>query len=165
MSTAVPSSGVSSTGPRPPLPNTLSRLHDGRVTPEEGDAILKDYFAPWVQDLGLRVEEVGERRAVLRLPWSGRLAREGGGMSGQALMAAADTATVIAIASARGGFVPMTTVQQSTTFQRPIIDADVLIEVRVTKLGRTLAFSEVTLTPEGSADPAAHASTVYAILG
>ncbi|MET9336409.1 PaaI family thioesterase [Nonomuraea sp. NPDC003804] len=135
------------------------------MTPEEGDAILKDNFAPWVLDLGLSVEEVGQSHALLRLPWSDRLARQGGGISGQALMAAADTATVIAISSARGGFVPMTTVQQSTTFQRPVTGADVLIEARVTKLGRTLAFADITLSAEGGPGPAARASTVYALLG
>ena len=140
-------------------------VHDGPVTPEDGEAILRDYFAPWIQQLGLRVRELGERHAVVCLPWSDALAREGGGLCGQAMMAAADTATVIAISSARGGFVPMTTVQQSTTFQRPVAGQDVLIDVRVSKLGRTLAFSEVTLTADGAAEPAARASTVYAILG
>ncbi|GAA3536538.1 PaaI family thioesterase [Nonomuraea rosea] len=135
------------------------------MTPEDAEAILREYFAPWVQRLGLRVEEVGERHAIVRLPWSDDLAREGGGLSGQAMMAAADTATVIAISAARGGFVPMTTVQQSTTFQRPVAGKDVLIDVRITKLGRTLAFSEITLTAENGSEPAARASTVYAILG
>ncbi|WP_336213343.1 PaaI family thioesterase [Nonomuraea sp. LPB2021202275-12-8] len=134
------------------------------MTPEDAEAILQDYFAPWIQRLGLRVQEVGERHAVLRLPWSGELAREGGGLSGQAMMAAADTATAIAISSARGGFVPMTTVQQSTTFQRPVTGKDVLIDTRITKLGRTLAFAEITLTADGEAEPAARAATVYAIL-
>ncbi|WP_219825412.1 PaaI family thioesterase [Nonomuraea typhae] len=135
------------------------------MTPEDGDAILRDYFAPWIQDLGLRVEEVGERHAVVRLPWSEALTRAGGGLCGQAMMAAADTATVVAVSSARGGFVPMTTVQQSTTFQRPVTGKDLLVHVRITKLGKTLAFSEITLTPDGATDPAAQASTVYAILG
>ncbi|MEV0380841.1 PaaI family thioesterase [Nonomuraea sp. NPDC050643] len=135
------------------------------MTPQEAEAILQEYFAPWIKRLGLRVEEVGERHALVRLPWSGELAREGGGLCGQAMMAAADTATVIAISSARGGFVPMTTVQQSTTFQRPVAGKDVLIDVRVTKLGRTLAFSEITLRAEGGDDTVAHATTVYAIQG
>ncbi|TMR23668.1 PaaI family thioesterase [Nonomuraea turkmeniaca] len=135
------------------------------MTPEDVEAILQDYFAPWIQRLGLRVEEVGERHTVVRLPWSDDLAREGGGLSGQAMMAAADTATALAISAARGGFVPMTTVQQSTTFQRPVVGKDVLIDVRITKLGRTLAFSEITLTAEGGAEAAAQATTVYAILG
>ena len=131
----------------------------------DGDRIIEENFAPWVRDLGLRVESIGPGHAVLRLPWSDRLAREGGGLSGQAMMAAADTATVIAISGARGGFVPMTTVQQSTTFQRPVQDADVIVTVTVTKLGRTLAFADVVITADGSDAVVAHASTVYAVLG
>ncbi|WP_371501616.1 PaaI family thioesterase [Kitasatospora sp. NBC_00374] len=131
----------------------------------EADKILADNFAPWVQALGLSVAETGERHAVLRLPWSGQLAREGGGLSGQALMAAADTACVIAVSAARGGFGPMTTVQQSTTFQRAVVEVDVLVTARVTKLGRRLAFVDVTLTAEGEQEPAAHAAAVYAFPG
>lgn len=43
----------------------------------EADKILSDNFAPWVLDLGLTVHEAGELHAVLRLPWSEALAREG----------------------------------------------------------------------------------------
>ncbi|MBW8698882.1 hypothetical protein MBT84_04730 [Streptomyces sp. MBT84] len=135
------------------------------MTPAEADKLLSDNFAPWVLELGLTVEELDDRRAVLRLPWSTRLAREGGGMSGQALMAAADTATVIAVSAARGGFVPMTTVQQSTSFQRAVTDADVLVEAVLGKLGRRMAFADITMTAEGSTEFAARASTVYALLG
>lgn len=135
------------------------------VTPAVGDAVLSDNFAPWVRDLGLRVEETGAAYATLRLPWSDRLAREGGALCGQALMTAADTATVIAISAARGGYGPMTTVQQSITFQRPIVGADVLVTARVGKLGRTLAFVDITMTAEGTDVAAAHATTVYALLG
>lgn len=132
------------------------------MEPADGDALLRDNFAPWVQDLGLVVESVSDTEAVLRLPWSDRLAREGGALSGQAVMAAADTATVIAVSAARGGYVPMTTVQQSTAFQRPIIGADALVAARVTKLGRTLAFADITVTANGAM--AAQATTVYALL-
>lgn len=135
------------------------------LTPADADKILADHFAPWVQALGLTVQETGDRHAVLRLPWSDTLARDGGGLSGQAMMAAADTATVVAISAARGEYGPMTTVQQSTSFQRPVVGADVLVHVRVTKLGRRMAFADVTLTPEGAQEPAATASTVYALLG
>ncbi|MER5890400.1 PaaI family thioesterase [Streptomyces sp. NPDC001941] len=127
--------------------------------------LLRDNFAPWVLDLALGVERTGEREAVLRLPWSDRLAREGGGLSGQALMAAADTAVVVAVASARGGFVPMTTVQQSITFQRPVLGADVLVHAVLTKVGKRMAFADVRMTAEGDQEPAAHATAVYALLG
>lgn len=137
------------------------------LTTAEADKILADNFAPWVRDLGLTVEETGGRHAVLRLPWSDRLAREGGALSGQALMAVADTATVIAVSAARGGYGPMTTIQQSTTFQRAVIGADVLVTATVTKLGRRLAFTDVEMSADDGGDggPAARATTVYAFPG
>ncbi|MFJ3714680.1 PaaI family thioesterase [Streptomyces sp. NPDC090057] len=135
------------------------------LTTAEADKILATCFAPWVLELGLVVESLAEDRAVLRLPWSERLAREGGGLSGQALMAAADTATVIAVSAARGGFVPMTTVQQSTSFQRAVTGSDVRIEAVLTKLGRRTAFADITLCDAESGALAARASTVYALLG
>ncbi|ANP51195.1 uncharacterized protein (TIGR00369 family) [Streptomyces griseochromogenes] len=135
------------------------------MTTAEADKILSANFAPWVLDLGLSVAAVSEDRALLRLPWSDRLAREGGALSGQALMAAADTATVIAVSAARGGFVPMTTVQQSTSFQRAVTGSDVLIEAVLTKLGRRMAFADITLSDAGSGALAARATTVYALMG
>lgn len=135
------------------------------LTLAAAEKVLADNFAPWVLDLGLSVVSLDEAEAVLRLPWSDRLAREGGGLSGQALMAAADTATVIAVAAARGGFVPMTTVQQSISFQRAVVGADVLVRARLTKAGRRMAFADITMTAEGSDETAAHATAVYALLG
>ncbi|MGY3340259.1 acyl-coenzyme A thioesterase PaaI-like protein [Streptomyces filamentosus] len=147
------------------LPDAVTPAPAVALTPAAAEKILADNFAPWVLDLGLTVDSVDGREAVLRLPWSDRLAREGGGLSGQALMAAADTATVIAVSAARGGFVPMTTVQQSTSFQRAVLGTDVLVRARLTKLGRRMAFADITLTAEGSDEPAAHATAVYALLG
>ena len=141
------------------------RIPHMTMTPAEADKILADNFAPWVLDLGLSVETLDDDHVVLRLPWSQRLAREGGALSGQALMAAADTATVIAVSAARGAYGPMTTVQQSTTFQRAVTGSDVLIKAVVTKLGRRMAFADITMTDSVSGELAAHASTVYALLG
>jgi uncharacterized protein (TIGR00369 family) len=135
------------------------------LTPAEADKILAANFAPWVLDLGLTAVDLDEGRAMLRLPWSDRLAREGGALSGQALMAAADTTTVIAVSAARGSFVPMTTVQQSTSFQRAVVGEDVLVEAVLTKLGRRMAFAEIAMTTADSGELAARASTVYALLG
>ncbi|MFD8693817.1 hypothetical protein ACFV1O_03215, partial [Kitasatospora purpeofusca] len=72
----------------------------------EADKILADNFAPWVQALGLSATETGERHAVLRLPWSDQLAREGGALSGQALMAAAGTPSGVAGGAGPGGVGP-----------------------------------------------------------
>jgi acyl-coenzyme A thioesterase PaaI-like protein len=59
----------------------------------------------------------------------------------------------------------MTTVQQSTGFQRAVSGSDVLIKAVVTKLGRRMAFADITMTESASGDLAARASTVCALLG
>ncbi|ACU69951.1 thioesterase superfamily protein [Catenulispora acidiphila DSM 44928] len=150
------------TTPQPPAP----------LTQAQATEILAQNFAPWIQSLNLTVEETTPTTTTLRLPWHPTLARQGGTLCGQALMAAADTATVIAISAARGTYCPMTTVQQNTTFQRPIHQSDVLITAHITKLGRTLAFTDITMTPAPDPThpqtppppPAAQATTIYALL-
>lgn len=134
-----------------------------------GDAqgILAANFAPWVLDLDLRVEAVGENsvRVRVRMPHSERLVRIGGTICGQALMAFADTVTVLAISAAAGGFRPMTTVGQTISFMKPVSGVDALAEARVLRLGKTLAFAEVAIRADGRDELVAHVSTTYAILG
>ena len=72
------------------------------MTPAEGDAIIAQNVAPWVQALRLRVSACDSTSATLWLPCDASLVRVGGIICGQALMSAADTAMVIAIASALG---------------------------------------------------------------
>ena len=134
------------------------------LTVPAAQAILTANFAAWVQDLALSVESVAIGAAVLRMPYSERLVRVGGTLSGQALMSAADTAMVIALAGSFGEFKPVTTVSQNVTFMRPIAQQDVLVEARVIRLGRTLAFGEITLRGAKDDRVAAHATTTYAIL-
>ena len=126
--------------------------------------ILTANFAAWVLDLGLCVESISEGVAVLRMPYSERLVRVGGTLCGQALMSAADTAMVIALAGTFGGYKPVTTVSQNITFMRPITAQDVLVEARVIRAGKTLAFGEITLRGAKDDRTAAHATTTYAIL-
>ena len=135
------------------------------VSVQDAQQILTENFATWIQQLQLRVESVAADRAVLRLPFSDRLVRIGGTICGQALMSAADTAMVIALAGAFGGFKPGTTVSQNVTFMRPISGTDTLVEARIIRLGKTLAFGEILLRADGDDRPAAHATTTYAILG
>jgi len=127
-------------------------------------AILADNFAAWVRDLGLSVESVASGAVVLRMPYSERLVRVGGTISGQALMSAADTAMVIALSASFGAFKPVTTVSQNITFMRPVAQQDVLVEARVIRLGKTLAFGEITLRGAKDEKVAAHATATYAIL-
>ena len=134
------------------------------ITIEAGQAMLAELFAPWVQDLGLRVTAVEVDAATLVLPFDPRLARIGGTVCGQAMMAAADTAMVIAIASQLGGMRPMTTVTLTTHFMRPVADSDLEVTARVLKPGRTTVFGEIRMHALSDGRLAAHATTTYALL-
>ena len=132
----------------------------------DAQQVLSANFAPWVLDLRLSVDAVGdEGMARLRLPFSERLVRVGGTICGQALMTIADTAMVLAISAKSGGFRPMTTVGQTISFMKPVSGIDALAEARVLRLGRTLAFGEVALRADGRDELVAHVTTTYAILG
>ena len=125
---------------------------------------LAELFAPWVQALGLRVECVGERSVVLRLPVTPALARQGGMLCGQAMMAAADTAMVLALIAHFGAFRPCTTVQLSTSFLKPLSNQDALVQARVLRAGKTMAFGEIDLSGADDGKSICRASTTYALL-
>ncbi len=135
---------------------------------DEAKRLLGDVFAPWVQDLRLAVEGLdphgAEPGAALRMPFSQRLCREGGIVCGQALMALADTAMVFAIATASGSYRPMTTVDQTTHFMRPVANADVIANARILRLGKTMAFGRVMLTGASDQKAVAMISSAYALL-
>ena len=125
---------------------------------------LAELFAPWVQALGLRVECVGERSVVLRLPVTPALARQGGMLCGQAMMAAADTAMVLALIAHFGAFRPCTTVQLSSSFLKPLSGQDALIEARVIRAGKSLAFGEIDIRGADDGKSVCRATTTYALL-
>jgi len=131
---------------------------------EQAQGWLKDLFAPWVQALGLQPVKIAGGEAELLLPFDPALCRVGGTICGQALMAAADTAMVFAIAGQLGEFRPMTTVSQNLSFMRPVAGGDVRVVARVLKPGRNLFFGEVELIGVGDGKLAAHATTTYAML-
>ena len=126
--------------------------------------LLQTVFAPWVQDLDLSIESIGSDGAVLRMGFSERLCRDNGVVCGQALMALADTAMVFAISAAAGGYLPMTTVDQTIHFLKPAMRSDLLAQARVVRLGRTMAFGSVSIETANDSRPVALAQTAYAIL-
>jgi len=132
--------------------------------------LLAEVFAPWVRDLTLTVEAIHPASApegagaVLRMAFSERLCRDGGVICGQALMALADTAMVFAVSAASGSYRPMTTVDQTTHFLKPVANADVIATARILRLGKTMAFGQVTLTAAHDAKPVAMVSSAYAVM-
>jgi uncharacterized protein (TIGR00369 family) len=142
---------------------------------EEARRVLGQVFAPWVQDLELSIDSIDhapppgagsewQPGAILRMPFSERLCRNGGIVCGQALMAFADTAMVIANLAANRGYRPMTTVDQTTHFMRAVTSSDVLADARVVRLGRTMSFGRVTLSSAADNKPVAMVSSAFAML-
>jgi uncharacterized protein (TIGR00369 family) len=140
----------------------------------EARRVLGEVFAPWIQDLNLSIERIEytpppdaqdwQPGALLRMPFSERLCRNGGVVCGQALMALADTAMVIANLAANRGYRPMTTVDQTTHFMRAVSSSDVLADARVVRLGRTMSFGRVTLLSAADNKQVAMVSSAFAML-
>jgi uncharacterized protein (TIGR00369 family) len=131
-------------------------------------------FAPWVQDLGLLIESVQAGRpagapsdwqpgAILRLPFSPKVSRDGGVVCGQALTALADSAMTIACAAACNGYYPMAPIEQTMHFLRPV-NFDVVADARVVRIGRTTTFGRATLYSAVDKRPVGMVASAYAML-
>jgi uncharacterized protein (TIGR00369 family) len=135
------------------------------MTTTELQALYAEVFAEWVRELELEVRSTTDDTVTLALPVRARHVHAGGVVCGQTLMAAADTALVLAISHKLGGFRPQTTVQLQTSFLRAVGKdvPEVAVEARVLKAGRSLVFGEVALRlPDGQI--AAHATSTSALL-
>jgi uncharacterized protein (TIGR00369 family) len=126
---------------------------------------LARVFAPWVRELDLRVLEARAGEVTLALPVTSRHVHEGGVLCGQTMMAAADTAMVLAVMTKLGGFKPMTTVQLQTSFMRQVAGTSGTARVvaRVLRMGKSLVFGEIQIL-NADDELAAHATTTYALL-
>ena len=126
---------------------------------------LDHVFADWVRELEMRVIEARAGEVVLLLPVTPRHVHAGGVLCGQTMMAAADTAMVLAVLTQLGGFKPMTTVQLQTSFLRPVAGSSgsARVVARVLRMGKSLVFGEVQVLDTGG-ELAAHATTTYALL-
>lgn len=124
-----------------------------------------DVFAPWVRELDLRLIEAHEGEVVFELPVAPKHVHGGGVLCGQTMMAAADSAMVIAVLTHFGAFRPMTTVQLQTSFLRPIAgdSGSAKVVARVLRMGRQLVFGEIEVL-DSAGKLAAHATTTYALL-
>jgi acyl-coenzyme A thioesterase PaaI-like protein len=140
---------------------------------EAASRLLLDALPGWVQELGLLVEVVETSRptgapedwlpgAVLRLPFSKKLSRDGA-ICPQALLALAETAMMLACAAAWSGYRPMNVVDQTTHFLRPA-NFDVLADARVVRIGRDNTFGRATLSSAMVRRPVGMVSSTYSIL-
>ncbi len=132
---------------------------------EDAQEVLDNLIAPWVQELGLQVLSVAPDKVVVKMPFDEKLCREGGTVCGQSLMALADTSMVVAVAASSGGYRPMTTVDATTHFMKPLSSDSVICTVEMMRLGRTMAFGQVTMAGEKEGKLIASTNLAYALLG
>ena len=135
------------------------------MNPQTLQAAFAPVAADYVKRLDLRVTAVRPGEVDVAMPVAAELVHGGGVVCGQAIMAAVDTAMVMAMIADLGEFRPMTTVQLQTSFLRPVPreTAEVLLTARVLRRGKSLAFGEISVrSPDGKL--AAQATTTYALL-
>lgn len=135
--------------------------------------LMTTVFASWVQDLALLVESVEAIRppsalpdwqpgAIVRLPYSKNNCSDGEMVCSQALMALADTAMVIACSAAWNGYRPMSTIDQTTHFLRPV-NFDIVADARVVRIGRNTSFGRVMLLCAADRRPVGMVASAYSM--
>lgn len=134
-------------------------------TRADAQHILDLVMTPWLDDLGMEVEEITDKGAVVRLPWDARIVRDGGLITGQALMSFADAAMVVVISSAIGGFQKMATVDMTTSFLAPAFNTDVIARGEVIKRGKRMIYGRIDLETAESGEPVALIQTTWTLLG
>jgi uncharacterized protein (TIGR00369 family) len=130
----------------------------------EGQNIIDTKMAPWVKDLNIRVEKTSATGAVLKMPYGKHLARVGGIVSGQSMLAFADSAMVVVISSAIGGYRNMATVDMTTSFMNPARNIDIIGRGKIVKAGKHLVFGEFSLEDSSTTKPIANIWTTWMLL-
>ena len=135
--------------------------------------LMTGIFPPWVQDLSLLVENVEAIRppgatadwqpgAILRLPFSTKICGDGDLVCSQALMALADTAMIIACSAAWNGYRPMSAIDQTTHFLRPV-NFDVIADARVARISHNTSFGRVMLLAAADNRPVGMVASAYSM--
>jgi uncharacterized protein (TIGR00369 family) len=129
---------------------------------------LAEVAAPLVRGLEMKVTAAQPGEVRFTLPVTPHVVHGGGVLCGQAIMAAADIAMVVALTSLEpdARFRPMTTVQLATSFLRPVPATahEVTLVGRVLRQGRQLSYGEVEFISAADGKLVAHATTTYAYL-
>jgi uncharacterized protein (TIGR00369 family) len=148
-----------------PAPGAAAAAEPSAAPDEVLQHALDTVFAPYVQQLGLQLLHAQAGLVELALPVLPLHVHAGGVLCGQSMMAACDSAMVLAVITRLGSFKPMTTVQLQTSFLRPVPgdSGRVRVRARVLRMGRNLVFGEVELL-DARDQLAAHATTTYALL-
>lgn len=138
------------------------------MNPSTVEALIPELFAPWVQSLSLSVLELTETGGQFVMPANPDLVRSGGTgggvVCGQALAAAADTVSVLALSHLNNRFRACTTTDINIRFMRPLKEADIQLDVVALSNGRKMAVTEVVYLMPGTAKVCCKASCSFIYL-
>lgn len=138
------------------------------MTNEQVSDLLKQVFAPWIQDLRINPAKIGADSCQFNFPGDSKLTRgggKGGGVvCGQAVSAVADTASVLTLSAMNGRFRACTTVDLTAHFMRPLPEGDVQVDVVALSNGRRMAVTRAEFRAEGSPKLAATVTCAFAYL-
>tara|TARA_R110002072_G_scaffold99983_2_gene219953 strand:+ start:1897 stop:2310 length:414 start_codon:yes stop_codon:yes gene_type:complete len=127
---------------------------------------IEDSIKEWVpmaRDLGLKVEEVRQGYARIRIPYQDKHLRPGGTISGPVMMTAGDTAMYVAILGSLGEMAMAVTSNLNINFLKRPEQLDLIAEASILKLGKRIAFCEVGIRCEGSEELVAHVTGSYSL--
>ena len=134
-------------------------------TRDDAQHLLDTVMTPWLDELGMIVEELTANGAIVRLPWHERIVRDGGLVTGQALMSFADAAMVVVISSAIGGFQKMATIDMTTSFLSPAFNTDIIARGKVLRRGKRMIYSRIDLETADDGTAVALIQTTWTLLG
>lgn len=118
---------------------------------------------PFAWEQGFRVERLVAGGATVRLPIDQAHLRPGGTVSGPAMMGLADYTMYAVVLSRIGRQKMAVTTNLNANFLRRPSPKDLIAEGRLLKLGRRLAYGEVTIFSQGEDDPVCHVTSTYSL--
>jgi uncharacterized protein (TIGR00369 family) len=124
------------------------------------DEYLRGLFPQGVPWTLTRVDEDG---VTLRMEVDGNSTRPGGTVSGPTVVMLADSAAYATVIAHVGPKPLAVTSNINLSFLRRPKVTPLIAEGRLLKLGRSLAFTEVSVFNEGDPDPVSHAVVTYSL--
>lgn len=131
-----------------------------RVTTASFNEVL-ERESPLAAWLGLRVEEMGDGRARMRVPFRKHLLRPGGVVNGPVIMALADYAMYAVVVGLGPGGMQSVTTNMHTHFLRKTSGKDLVAEARTLRAGRSHVVMDVLIYADGEDPPVAQVAGTY----
>ncbi len=140
----------------------MTRPGPSAISIEDFNVLIREEL-PFAWEQGFMVERLVAGEARVRLPIDQAHLRPGGTVSGPAMMGLADYTMYAVVLSRIGRQKMAVTTSLNANFLRRPSPKDLVAEGRLLKLGRRLAYGEVTIFSQGEDDPVCHVTSTYSL--